>query len=218
MCESCGAIQPPDVALDRFAVLGVPAGFAVDLVAAEAAFRDLSRRFHPDRFATADPRARRASLQRSVQLNEAWRTIKDPVRRAEYLLHLAGYQVGAEQGASAPATTEGGERRRIPVPAELLGEVLELREELAEARSVGDDEREQVMAANVRTRAEAALTRAAGAIAAATKASTAAERDELLTNATRELISIRYFHRFLEEVARQDERKVDGAAEASGRV
>ena len=218
MCESCGAIQPPDVALDRFAVLGVPAGFAVDLVAAEAAFRDLSRRFHPDRFATADPRARRASLQRSVQLNEAWRTIKDPVRRAEYLLHLAGYQVGAEQGASAPATTEGGERRRIPVPAELLGEVLELREELAEARSVGDDEREQVMAANVRTRAEAALTRAAGAIAAATKASTAAERDELLTNATRELISIRYFHRFLEEVARQDERKADGAAEASGRV
>jgi molecular chaperone HscB len=195
-------------------VLGLPSDFAVDLAAAETAFRDLSRRFHPDRFATADPRARRASLQRSVQLNEAWRTIKDPVRRAEYLLHLQGYQVGAEQGASAPATSEGGERRRIPVPAELLGEVLELREELAEARAVGDEEREQVMATQVRARADAALAHAAEAIASAAKASAAGERDDLFTTATRDLMAIRYFHRFLEEVARQDERKADGALEA----
>jgi len=62
----------------------VPPVYALDLADAEARFRELSRRFHPDRFAKADPRARRASLQRSVQLNEAWRTLRDPVRRADY--------------------------------------------------------------------------------------------------------------------------------------
>lgn len=218
VCEHCGAIQPPDGALDRFQVLGLAASFDVDLAAAESTFRELSRRFHPDRFATADPRARRASLQRSVQLNEAWGTVKDPVRRAEYLLHLHGYEVGAEQGASAPpqgGNGDGGagERRRIPVPPELLGEILELREELSEARAVGDDMRVQAMAAAVRERSEAALARAAAAIGHAGPA--APTRDEDLTAAARELIAIRYFRRFLEEVALHDAGVTSGA-EGSG--
>jgi len=180
------------------------------VAAAEATFRELSRRFHPDRFATADPRARRASLQRSVQLNEAWSTVKDPVRRAEYLLHLHGYEVGAEQGASAPPSGAGGERRRIPVPAALLGEILELREELSEARAVGDDMRVQAMATAVRDRSEQALARAAAAIAHARQSE--ATRDDDLTVAARELISIRYFRRFLEEVALHE----TGAAAGAG--
>jgi molecular chaperone HscB len=198
--------------VDRFQVLGLPAAFDVDVAVAEATFRELSRRFHPDRFATADPRARRASLQRSVQLNEAWSTMKDPVRRAEYLLHLHGYEVGAEQGASAPPKTVGGgdERRRIPVPPALLGEILELREELGEARAVGDDMRVQAMAAAVRERSEQALARAAAAIAHAGQSE--ATRDDDLTTAARELISIRYFRRFLDEVALHDE----GAAARAG--
>lgn len=215
-CQSCGAIQPPDAAADRFQVLGVPAAFEVDLTAAEATFRELSRRFHPDRYATADARARRASLQRAVQLNEAWRTVKDPVRRAEYLLHLAGYEVGAEEGASAPAEVTGGERRRIPVPAALLGEVLELREELGEARAVGDELRVQSMAADVTTHAETALARAAGAIARA-GALEGGARDQAYTEAARELISIRYFRRFLDEVALHEERTATASGEAGHR-
>jgi molecular chaperone HscB len=148
-----------------------------------------------------------------VQLNEAWSTVKDPVRRAEYLLHLHGYEVGAEQGASAPSRTEdgsgGGERRRIPVPPDLLGEILELREELSEARAVGDDMRVQAMAASVRERSEQALARAAEAIARA--GTSAATRDDDLTAAARELISIRYFRRFLEEVALHDGGTAAGA-------
>src|SRR5688572_10972062 len=86
LCPHCGAIQPPDRSADLFAVLGLRRRFALDLAAAEAAFKERSRQLHPDRFAKADPRARRASLGRTVQLNEAWRTLRDPVRRAEYLL------------------------------------------------------------------------------------------------------------------------------------
>ena len=102
-CTHCGAVQPVDPSVDSFAVLGVARSFAVDVADAEQRFKEHSRRLHPDRFAKADPRARRASLQRSVQLNEAWRTVKDPMRRAEYLLALCGYAVGAEEGATAPA-------------------------------------------------------------------------------------------------------------------
>ena len=132
-CAQCGAILPPTAGADHhFAVLGLPFAYDVNLKVAEENFRALSRRFHPDRFAKADPRARRASLQRSVQVNEAWRTIKDPVRRAEYLLQRAGYDIGSEEGASRPGG-EAGQRERMPVPAALLGEILELREELGEA-------------------------------------------------------------------------------------
>src|SRR4051812_30048968 len=89
-CASCGALQPPDRTADAFAVLGVPARYAVDVADLEGRYKELSRKVHPDRFAKDDPRARRASLERTVQLNEAWRTLRDPVRRAEYLLKLSG--------------------------------------------------------------------------------------------------------------------------------
>src|SRR3954470_24528647 len=131
LCAACGALQPPDDGADLFAVLGVPARYAVDLTAAESAYKDLSRQVHPDRFATADPRARRASLARAVQLNQAWRTIKDPVRRAEYLLLRAGIDVGDKKpspGDEAKAT------HRVAAPPAFLIEILELNDELSAAK------------------------------------------------------------------------------------
>ena len=173
VCSNCRAILPPDLATDCFRVLGVPRTYELDFSAAESRFRELSRQFHPDRFAQADARARRASLQRSVQLNEAWRTIKDPVRRAEYLLELAGYKIG-EDGATRPAGDIGSAssdgappRARVPVPPALLGEILELREELGDATAAGDDARVQQMAAGMRLRIDAALARVAVALARA---------------------------------------------------
>ncbi len=79
-CASCGAIQPPDPRADYFAVFGVDRRYDVDFAALEARYREQSRKLHPDRFAKADPRARRASLQRSVQLNEAWRDAEGAVQ------------------------------------------------------------------------------------------------------------------------------------------
>src|SRR6476619_2549742 len=134
LCAACGALQSPDDAADLFSVLGQPARFGVDLSAAESAYKDLSRQVHPDRFATADPRARRASLARTVQLNQAWRTIKDPIQRAEYLLLRAGIDVAGKQ------PTPGSEEKRtveVGAPPAFLLEILELNDELAAARRAG---------------------------------------------------------------------------------
>lgn len=196
-CASCGAVQPPEPGADHFRVLGVPRRFDVDVKAAEARFRALSRAIHPDRFATAEPRARKFSMQRTVQLNEAWKILKDPVRRAEYLLSLAGWEVGAESGASRPGS--GGARERVPVPPALLGEVLELREELGEARAAHDDARVQDLARDVRGRADAALARVATGFAAAESGA------GTLEPVAHALIEIRYWRRFLDEVAAHDE-------------
>src|SRR6476469_5441971 len=134
-CVACGALQPPDDKADLFTVLGVPARFAVDLAAAEAAYKDLSRQVHPDRFATGDPQARRASLARTVQLNQAWRTIKDPVRRAEYLLLRAG--LGGGEKKPAPGD-EGKGTHKVAAPPAFLLEILELNDELSSAKRAGD--------------------------------------------------------------------------------
>jgi hypothetical protein len=85
----------------------------------------------------------------------------------------------------------------------LLGEILELREALADARTEGDDARVQAMATDVRGRMEAAMARVAQALARAEQDQ--ADRGEALELAARELIAIRYFRRFLDEVTIHDE-------------
>jgi len=188
-CSHCGAILPPDAKADFFAVLGVERRHDLDLADLEGRYRDLSRRLHPDRFAMADPRARRASLQRSVQLNEAWRTLKDPFRRAEYLLSLAGVSLTGE------------------VPAPLLMETLELREELGDARAAGDDHKVQAMAGAMRARVVAAMRAVADGLAAGDHARVAAE-----------LVALRYYRRFMDEVALHDDalEATAGAGEMRG--
>jgi molecular chaperone HscB len=219
-CVNCGAVQPPDPSADFFRVLGVPRKYSLDLGDAEARFKELSRQLHPDRFAQADARARRASLQHSVLLNEAWRTIRDPVRRAEYLLRLVDHGLDAEEGAgrgaglvtatAAGAATratahapagEGATPPRGPAAASpaLLGEILDLREVLAQARAEGDDARVLAMAVDIRGRVDAALARVAAALGRAEVESTAAPA--AWEEASRELVPIRYFRRFLDEVA-----------------
>jgi molecular chaperone HscB len=187
-CAACGAISPPDPGADHFQVLGVGRRFAVDLAAVEQRYKDMTRVLHPDRFARADARARRASLARSVQLNQAWRTLKDPVRRAEYLLELAGVGVGGELGPTRPGPN--GERQRVPVPQPLLLEMLEQREGLAEARAAGDRARVAAMVAAVRARRQAAMDIVA----------TALEADDHEA-AAHQLVAVRYYDRFLEEAA-----------------
>jgi len=186
-CASCGALQPPDPAANHFAVLGIPAAYAVDVASLEARYKDLSRKVHPDRFATGDPRARRASLERTVQLNEAWRTLRDPVRRAEYLLKLAGVTVAADE-----------------VPPALLMETLELREQLGEARMAGDDATVARMGEAMRARADAAMA----AVGAGLAAGTAQGRQ----TAAHELTALRYYRRFLDEVAAHEEKGESHAA------
>ena len=192
-CVACGAVQSPDDAQDLFAVLGVPARFSVDLAAAEAAYKDLSRQVHPDRFATGDPRARRASLARTVQLNQAWRTIKDPVRRAEYLLSKAGIDIAGRQ------PTPGGEEKRtveVGAPPAFLLEILELNDELAAARRAGDEVKVAFMAEERRARARESMTTIAAGLDSGVRAE--------LQEAARSLMALRYYQRFIDEATRQE--------------
>jgi molecular chaperone HscB len=186
-CGKCKAIQPPDPRATAFDVLGVPRRFSIDVAAAEAAYKALAKAVHPDRFARADPQARRAAMQRTVQLNEAWRALRDPIRRAEYLVGLAGVDVGGEEG-TVKRDAEGG-KTRIPVPQDLLLETLELREALADARAEGDAARVSSLTADVRAKLDEALARAGD------KLDTGAPAED----AARELVAARYYRRFLDE-------------------
>ncbi len=196
LCASCKAILPPDAGSDRFAVLGLPRKFEVDVGAAESAYKDLSRQLHPDRFAKADPRARKAALARTVELNDAWRTIKDPIRRAEYLLELAGFGL---QGEDRKPGADVAPTRKVAAPPAFLIEILELREELGEAQRAGDAVKVAFMADEMRGRA-AEATRTLGAALEAGK----------LEEGARTLIALRYYQRFLEEVAAHEERATSG--------
>jgi molecular chaperone HscB len=190
-CSFCGALLPVDQAADHFSVFGLPRRYDVDVGALEARYLELTRKLHPDRFAKADPRERRASLGRSVQLNEAWRTLKDPVKRAEYLLGLLGVEVAPEAGGK--------------VPTELLGEILELREALGEARLGGDDATVQKMAVEMRQRVAASLAAVGQGLSESSLAESSRVAAGGLEAVARELVALRYYRRFLDEVEAHDE-------------
>ncbi|BDG04244.1 Fe-S protein assembly co-chaperone HscB [Anaeromyxobacter oryzae] len=123
-CPSCRKIQPVGRTEDYFSLLGLPRQFAVDQREVEKRFRDLSRTLHPDRFAKAESRERRLSLERATRLNDAFRYLKDWRLRAAYLLKLAGTDVFAEGKTFADP--------------EFLEEQLEWREAMALAQADGD--------------------------------------------------------------------------------
>jgi molecular chaperone HscB len=197
-CPACGALQPPDETADHFAVLGLPARYAVDVEAAEAAYKRLSRQVHPDRFATADPRARRASLARTVQLNDAWRTLKDPVRRATYMLGRAGVEIGDENRTGQNGSSGGVKLK--PSQAFLM-EMLELNDELAEAAASGNGDRLLAMTSVLRARASETMARIADGIEAGTGAR--------LDAAAQELAALRYYQRLLDQAAVHEERAAE---------
>jgi molecular chaperone HscB len=123
-CPQCRKILPLQRQADYFSFLGLPRKLNVDATALEERFRALSREFHPDYFYNATPAERRASLERSSYLNDAYRTLRQPVARIEYLLKLEGL---------APKHPEEASRQ---VPPALLEEVFALNEELDEIRDL----------------------------------------------------------------------------------
>ena len=116
-----------DLSQNHFEIFGVAAKFEVDLAALENRYRELQREVHPDRFASASQAAQRVSMQLATRVNEAYQTLKSPVARAAYLLHLHGVDPEFETNTA--------------MPAEFLGEQLELREALEEAVTANDVER-----------------------------------------------------------------------------
>jgi molecular chaperone HscB len=121
-CPQCTKILPLPRRADYFSFLGLPRKLNVEAPVLEERFRTLSRQFHPDYFYNAPPAERRASLERSSYLNDAYRTLKQPAGRIEYLLKLEGM---------APDNPTEASRK---VPPALLEEVFALNEELDEIR------------------------------------------------------------------------------------
>src|SRR5262245_59911993 len=110
----------------------------------EQRYRALSRQFHPDYFYNAPAAERRAALEKSSYLNDAYRTLKNPIARVEYLLKLEGLAAGAStstqerdpstgSGSSRASSRDEGFSRATP-PQSLLEEVFALNEELDEVR------------------------------------------------------------------------------------
>jgi molecular chaperone HscB len=123
-CPQCTKILPLQRQADYFSFLGLPRKLNIDAADLEQRFRTLSRQFHPDYFYNATPTERRASLEQSSYLNDAYRTLRQPISRIEYLLKLEG------MAPSSPA--EAAKQ----VPPALLEEVFALNEELDEIRAL----------------------------------------------------------------------------------
>jgi molecular chaperone HscB len=136
-CRHCGAGAPTEVHFcpqcerilaltrhgDYFGFFGLPRKLAIDLTDLDVRFRRLSRQFHPDYFYTASGPERLASLERASYLNDAYRVLRQPLDRAEYLLKIEGLpRVGTHQDASE-------------LPAGVLEEVFALNEELDDIRA-----------------------------------------------------------------------------------
>src|SRR3954470_5555674 len=82
--------------IDPFETLGVERRFDLDLAVLEKTHRELSRALHPDKYSQAGASERRAALEKAASVNEAWRAVRDPIRRAEELFRLGGLKVGED--------------------------------------------------------------------------------------------------------------------------
>jgi molecular chaperone HscB len=132
-CDSCGKLQPA-VPTDYFTFFGLPRKLNLDVATLEREFYKLSRKLHPDVYARATGREQQWSLEKSSQLNDAYRTLRDPIARTEYLLKVEGVQLEEQSKAATDKARQTGEEKKQVIPPELLEEVFELNMQLEEAR------------------------------------------------------------------------------------
>lgn len=163
--------------MDPFATLGLAPRFDLSTEELEARWREMQRALHPDRHSDKPPAERRISLAKAVEVNEAYRALRDDLSRAIALLALRGFEVNEGKGATQP-------------DPEFLMEVMELREGLSEARAARDLKRaralgQEVGEAQAATRAKVALLFGSGAA------------PELIAA---QVSRMRYYRRFLDEL------------------
>jgi molecular chaperone HscB len=116
-----------DLTRNYFDLFGLPERFRVDPAALDRAYRELQSEVHPDRHASGTEAQKRVALQSSARVNEGYRSLKDPVERASYLLELRGIDAAGEGDTQ--------------LPLEFLERQLERREEASEANAASDSRR-----------------------------------------------------------------------------
>src|SRR5499427_3950254 len=141
-CSSCGKVQPP-APVDYFTFFGLQPKLNVNVPALEKDFYELSRKLHPDLNARAGSQEQEWSLEQSSLLNDAYRTLRDPIRRTEYLLKLEGVELEEQSKSATEKARSTGEVKKQIVPPDLLEEVFELNmqlEELRMSKKMGEDD------------------------------------------------------------------------------
>jgi molecular chaperone HscB len=113
-----------DLNKNHYELLGLPVAYTVDAARLERGYRDLQTRVHPDKFAAATEAERRVAMQWATRANEAYRTLRDPLARARYVLHLKGFDTGEETNTA--------------MPPDFLMQQMEWRESVAESRAARD--------------------------------------------------------------------------------
>ena len=141
-CGSCGKVQPP-APVDYFSFFGLPRKLNIDTAALEKDFYEFSRKLHPDLSARASSHEQQWSLEQSSLLNDAYRTLRDPIKRTQYLLRLEGVELEEQSKSATEKARTTGEVKKQIVPPDLLEEVFELNMQLEEFRTnkkSGDDD------------------------------------------------------------------------------
>jgi molecular chaperone HscB len=136
-CDACGKVQPTAANVNYFDVFDLPKKLAIDTSALERAFYKLSRKLHPDVYARASEQEQQWSLEQTSLLNDAYRTLKHPITRTEYLLKLEGVEIEQDKAS------ENGAQKESRMPPDLLEEVFELNMQLEEMRmnqKMGEDD------------------------------------------------------------------------------
>ena len=152
--------------MDYFEVFALPPKLHLDTAALEKSFYALSRKLHPDRFASKPAAEQAAALAESSRLNDAYRTLKDPIARTEYLLKLEGVELEEQSKAATEAARTSGTAKKQIVPPDLLEEAFELNmqlEEMRMAKKLGEDDpqlRKDLLAAKSTFDAKMAETQA----------------------------------------------------------
>jgi molecular chaperone HscB len=126
-----------------FTFFSLPHKLVLNTAALEKSFYALSRRLHPDRFAAKPAAEQEAALRESSLLNDAYRTLKDPIARTEYLLKLEGVELEEQSKAATEAARASGTAKKQIVPPDLLEEAFELNmqlEVMLAAKKMGEDD------------------------------------------------------------------------------
>ena len=160
--------------MNHFSTFDLPAAFAVDQTQLASRYRDLQAAVHPDRFVNATDAEKRIAMERAVEVNEAYTSLKDPVRRAMHLLSLVNI--------------DGMDEKNTSMPFDFLAEQIEWREALADAKLKEDDERLEEM-----------LHELAGMLASLGDTFAAAYQGEHFTVATTLARKMRFVQKLIEE-------------------
>jgi molecular chaperone HscB len=178
----------------HFDLFELPQRYALDLAELESRYRDRSRHWHPDRFSRAPAAERAAVLARATDLNEAYRVLRSDARRAQYLLKLRGIDVDKE-----------GPENKLTMAPEFLASILELREELMEARLLHDQARLSALTKTVQARMHELQGEIARDFARLEAGEADAQLGQILQPILQLVLAQRYYQRFCDDIAEYEE-------------